>query len=59
MKFTAEWSQPSSNFLDVTVTVVEGVTETNLYVKPTVISIYNLACNTLSTVKRVYHIVRL
>ena len=34
-KFTAEWSKISINFLDVTVSVMEEVTETDLYVKPT------------------------
>ena len=35
IKFTAEWSKTSINFLDVTVSLVEGVIETDLYVKPT------------------------
>ena len=35
IKFTAEWSETSINFLDVTVSLQEGVIETNLYVKPT------------------------
>ena len=35
MKFTAEWSQKSINFLDVTVSLVDGQIETDLYVKPT------------------------
>ena len=35
IKFTAEWSKTSINFLDVTVSPVEGVIETGLYVKPT------------------------
>ena len=34
-KFTAEWSKISINFLDVTVSLMEEVTETDLYVKPT------------------------
>ena len=33
--FTAEWSKTSINFLDVTVPFIEGVIETDLYVKPT------------------------
>ena len=33
--FTAEWSKTSINFLDVTVSLIEGVIETDLYVKPT------------------------
>ena len=35
IKFTAEWSKTSINFLDVTVTLIEGVIETDLFVKPT------------------------
>ena len=34
-KFTADWSKTSINFLDVTVSITEGTTETDLYVKPT------------------------
>ena len=34
IKFTAEWSE-TINFLDVTVTLIEGVIETDIYVKPT------------------------
>ena len=60
IKFTAEWSNTSINFLDVTVSLIEGVIETDLYVKlQTVISIYSVAHVTLSIVKWVYHIVRL
>ena len=33
-KFTAEWSQTSINFLDVTVSIIDEVI-TDLYVKPT------------------------
>ena len=35
VKFTAEWSKTSINFLDVTVSLIEGVIETVLFVKPT------------------------
>ena len=35
IKFTADWSKPSIDFLDVTVSIAEGVRETDLYVKPT------------------------
>ena len=35
IKFTAEWSQTSINFLDVTVSVIGGKITTDLYVKPT------------------------
>ena len=60
IEFTAEWSKTSINFLDVTVSLIEGVIETDLFVKPkTVISICNLARVTLSIVKRAYPIVRL
>ena len=34
IKFTAEWSKTSVNFLDVTVSLVERLIETDLYVKP-------------------------
>ena len=33
MKFTDEWSKTSINFLDVNVTLLEGVVETDLFVK--------------------------
>ena len=35
IKFTSEWSKTSINFLDVTVSLTKGVTEPDLYVKPT------------------------
>ena len=35
IKFTAEWSKTSISFLDVTVSLTEGVIEPDLYVKPT------------------------
>ena len=35
LKFTSEWSQTSTNFLDVTVSLTNGKTTTDLYVKPT------------------------
>ena len=35
IKFTAEWSKTSIYFLDVTVSLIEGVIENDLYVKPT------------------------
>ena len=35
IKFTADWSKTSINFLDVTVSIAEGVIETDLYVTPT------------------------
>ena len=33
IKFTADWSKASINFLDVTVSIAEAI-ETDLYVKP-------------------------
>ena len=35
IKFTAEWSKTSINFLDVTVSLIEGVIETDLFINPT------------------------
>ena len=35
IKFTAEWSKTSLNFLDVNVSLLEWVTQTDLHVKPT------------------------
>ena len=35
IKFIAEWSQKSINFLDVTVSLIDSQIETDLYVKPT------------------------
>ena len=35
IKFTVDWSKTSINFLDIPVSIAEGVTETDLYVKPT------------------------
>ena len=35
IKFTAQWSNTSINFFDVTVSLIEGVIETDLFVKPT------------------------
>ena len=35
IRFTAEWSKASINFLDVTQSLIEGLIETDLYVKPT------------------------
>ena len=35
IKLIAEWSQKSINFLDVTVSLIDGQIETDLYVKPT------------------------
>ena len=34
IKLTADWSKTSINFLDVTVSIAEGVIEIDLYVKP-------------------------
>ena len=35
IKFTAEWSQTSTNFLDVSVSLTDGKSTTDLYVKAT------------------------
>ena len=35
IKFTGEWSKTFLNYLDVTAFLIKGVTESNLYVKPT------------------------
>ena len=35
VKFTADWLKTSVDFLDVTLSITEGVTETDLYNKPT------------------------
>ena len=62
IKLTAEWWKTSVNFLDVTVSLTEGVIETDLtYLLSlrTVVSIYNLAHGTLFTVKKGYNILRL
>ena len=34
IKFTADWSKTSINFLDVTVSIAEGIMEADLYLKP-------------------------
>ena len=43
IKFTAHWSKTSKIFLDVMVSIAEGVTETDLYVKPTDSHLYYLS----------------
>ena len=35
IKFTADWWKASINFLDVTVSITEGIIETDLYIQPT------------------------
>ena len=35
INFTVEWSQKSIRFMDVTVSLIDGQTETDLYVKAT------------------------
>ena len=58
---TAECSKTSINFLDVTVSLVEGVIETDLYVKPTDSDQYlqSSSCHPFWCKKGIYHIVRL
>ena len=34
IKFTTNWSKTSKGFLDLTVSITEGIIETDLYVKP-------------------------
>ena len=35
IKFTADWWKTSINFLHVTISIAEGLIESDLYVKPT------------------------
>ena len=35
IKFTAEWSQTSINFLDVTISIISGKARTDFYIQPT------------------------
>ena len=58
IKFTADWSKTSINFLDVTVSIAEGVIEADLYVKPTVTNIFYHLPAILFIAKRVYHTAR-
>ena len=60
IKFRAEWSKTSINFLDVTVSFVEGVIETDVYVEPTVSHQYlqSSSCHSFHCKKSI-HIVRL
>ena len=60
IKFTAEWSKTFIKFLDATVSPIEGVIETDFYVKPTDSHQYlqSSSCHAFHC-KRVYHIVRL
>ena len=59
IKFTADWSKTSINFLDVTVSITKGIIETDLYVKPTDSHQYLLtsSCHPFYC-KRVYYIAR-
>ena len=58
-KMPADWSKTSINFLDVTVSIAEGVIETDLYVKPTDSHQYRLlsSCHPFYC-KKVYHAAR-
>ena len=59
MKFTAEWSQKSVNFLDVTVSLIDGQIETDLYAKPTDSHQYLLLPHvTLTIARKAFHIVK-
>ena len=56
MKFTADWSKTSIDFLDVTVSIAEGVIETDPYVRPTDRHQYLLLSSCHSFIaKRVHH----
>ena len=45
VKFTAEWSKTSINFLDIIMSLVVGVVETDLHVKPTDSHQYLQSCS--------------
>ena len=56
MKFTADWSKTSIDFLDVPVSIAEGVIETDPYVRPTDRHQYLLLSSCHSFIaKRVHH----
>ena len=56
MKFTADWSKTSIDFLHVTVSIAEGVIETDPYVRPTDRHQYLLLSSCHSFIaKRVHH----
>ena len=56
MKFTADWSKTSIDFLDVTVSIADGVIETDPYVRPTDRHQYLLLSSCHSFIaKRVHH----
>ena len=56
MKFTADWSKTSIDFLDVTVSIAEGVIETDPSVRPTDRHQYLLLSSCHSFIaKRVHH----
>ena len=56
MKFTVDWSKTSIDFLDVTVSIAEGVIETDPYVRPTDRHQYLLLSSCHSFIaKRVHH----
>ena len=59
IKFTADCSKTSINFLDVTVSTAEGIIETDLYVN--LLTVTNIFCRLpaiLFIAKRIYHIAR-
>ena len=59
IKFTADWSKTLISFLDVTVSITEGIIETDLYVKPNDSHQYLLPSSCYPFIaKRVYHIAR-
>ena len=59
IKFTADWSKTSINFLDITVSLMEGLKKLIYILRlQTVINIYNLVRFTLLIVESVYHLLR-
>ena len=60
IKFTVDWSRTSMNFLDVRVSIAEGVIETDLYVKPTDSRQYLFSSSPaiFFIAKRIYHTAR-
>ena len=59
IKFMADWSKTLISFLDVTVSITEGIIETDLYLKPNDSHQYLLPSSCYPFIaKRVYHIAR-
>ena len=59
IKFTAEWSQKSINFLDVTVSLTVGQIERDLYVRLQIVTnVFILPRVTLIIVRKAFRIVK-